>query len=365
MPLVDGQGQSASEKARLLARHGSTLEIAGHIEEALDAYEAASRCDPFCPDAISGQGRCLHEMARVLNAHAGGAIYFTAGLNLLDRAIECFERAVHVNPSADLYLSLALAYDNRFRIEEAEAAYLAAIQIDPNGEDGCEARFNLALIFFMRARGATGAPTDQEALMSRAIELSEEAATVADTIATADHAFAPSAATIHRRLANWYWSRQEFEPAGEHFAGSLRWDPSHHEARAKVAFSKGISIWERFQADPSNVTLVALREAIAELETAKILFNPQDSPNEWASICAHLGTIYAEIHYGDHAGNLQSAISNWQEALRCLAERSDTTQFATWLNMLGIAWRRALFPALGDDLEGALPATITNLPRCA
>jgi tetratricopeptide (TPR) repeat protein len=159
------------------------------------------------------------------------------------------------------YLNLALAYDNRSRLDDAEAAYLNAIRIAPEGQDGCDARFNLALLYFMRAKGAAGKPDPKtvakqpvnESLMSQAIEMSKEAARMADRLAAADPSFAPNAATIHRRLANWYWGRRESELASEHFGFSLKWDPSNGESQAKAAMTRGVAIWQKYNADPHSV----------------------------------------------------------------------------------------------------------------
>ncbi|MCL4748468.1 MAG: tetratricopeptide repeat protein, partial [Burkholderiaceae bacterium] len=158
MPLFEWPKQGRDDRPRQYVLVGRAHEDRGLLPEALQAYEAALRINANYPDALYGQGRSLHGMARLVNAKAGGSIYFKAGLDLLDDAIRTFERLIRIDPAADAYLNLALAYDNRSRLADAEAAYLNAIRIDPDGEDGCDARFNLALLYFMRAKGAAGKP---------------------------------------------------------------------------------------------------------------------------------------------------------------------------------------------------------------
>src|ERR1019366_8809856 len=203
MPLFEWPKPGRDDRPRQYVQAGRALENEGRFPEALNAFEAALRIDPNYPDALYGQGGSLHGMARLVNAKAGGSIYFKAGLDLLDDAIRCFENLVRIDPAADAYLNLALAYDNRSRLDDAEDAYLNAIRVVPEGQDGCDARFNLALLYFMRAKGAAGKPDPKtvakqpvnESLMSQAIEMSKEAARMADRLAAADPRFAPNAAT--------------------------------------------------------------------------------------------------------------------------------------------------------------------------
>ena len=84
------------------ARHA--LERQGRFSEVLQAHEAAVRLNANYPDALYGQGRSLHGMARLVNAKTGRSIYFKTGLDLLDQAIRCFEHLVRNDRAADAYL---------------------------------------------------------------------------------------------------------------------------------------------------------------------------------------------------------------------------------------------------------------------
>jgi CHAT domain-containing protein/tetratricopeptide (TPR) repeat protein len=347
MPLFEWPKQARNDRLRRLVQDGRGLENEGQFEEALKAYEAALRINPNYPDALYGKGGSLHGLARMANAHAEGSIYFKAGLDLLDDAIACFERLIRIDPAADAYLNLALAYDNRSRISDAEPAYLKAIRIDPDGKDGCDARFNLSLLYFMRAKGLAGRPdlktvakqTEDEVLMSQAIELSKEAARIAENIAAVDDTYATNAATIHRRLANWYWKRQESALASKHFDRSLDWDPSNRETQAKAALARGVSLWQSYVANPRSASTRSLEEAIGLLESCKRYFTRQENPDEWANACAHLGRIYFEVQFGDRVGNLEKSIANWQEALAYISVQADPHTYVSWQNQLGIAYK--------------------------
>jgi protein O-mannosyl-transferase len=142
MPLIEWPKRVRDDRLRQFVEAGRALQNQGRFPEALQAYEAALRIDANYPDALYGRGGSLHAMARLVNAKAGGSIYFMAGLDLLDDAIRCYEHLVRIDPAADAYLALALAYDNRSRLDDAETAYLKAIRIAPEGQDGCDARFN-------------------------------------------------------------------------------------------------------------------------------------------------------------------------------------------------------------------------------
>ena len=347
MPLFEWPKQGRDDRPRQLVLAGRALENEGRFSEALKAFEAALRINPNYPDALYGQGGSLHGMARLVNAKAGGSIYFKAGLDLLDDAIQCFEHLIRIDPAADAYLNLALAYDNRSRLDDAEAAYLNAIRIAPEGQDGCDARFNLALLYFMRAKGVAGNPDpktaakqpENQALLSQAIEMSKEAAMMADRLAAADPSFAANAATIHRRLANWYWGRRESELASKHFDFSLSWDPSNGESQAKAAMTRGAAIWQKYKADPRSFSPRTLEEAIKLLEGCKRYFNKQEYRDEWGTVCAHLGGIYFEIQFGDRVANLNKSIANWQEALSCVSAQTNPLVYINFENQLGIAYK--------------------------
>ncbi|HEY6341878.1 MAG TPA: tetratricopeptide repeat protein [Candidatus Acidoferrum sp.] len=101
MPLFEWPKQGRDDRPRQYVQAGRALESEGRFPEALKAYEAALRIDSNYADALYGQGRSLHGMARLVNAKAGGSIYFKAGLDLLDDAIRSFERMVLIDPAAD------------------------------------------------------------------------------------------------------------------------------------------------------------------------------------------------------------------------------------------------------------------------
>jgi tetratricopeptide (TPR) repeat protein len=101
MPLFEWPKQGHDDRPRQLVLAGRALENEGRFAEALKAFEAALRINPNYSDALYGQGGSLHGMARLVNAKAGGSIYFKAGLDLLDDAIRCFEHLVRIDPAAD------------------------------------------------------------------------------------------------------------------------------------------------------------------------------------------------------------------------------------------------------------------------
>jgi tetratricopeptide (TPR) repeat protein len=244
MGLFDKIKGRRDEETVLLAKEHvkqcEALQHAGRIPEALHEAREALRLDPTNADAYYGLGRCCHYIARSQNAQAGGDIYFSAGLDSLDEAIQAFKEVVRLQPqAADAVLNLALAYDNRSLLEDAERCYREAMRLDPDGMDGADAHFNLALLIYFKAIGWAGMkqfPQVFNAMMGdpaleRAFALAETGVKIGQQIVTHNPSYVPNLIQAHRRLGSWYHRHFLGSRAIPHFQALLRLDPKDAEAR--------------------------------------------------------------------------------------------------------------------------------------
>ena len=242
--VADRRDDDATRRARECVARGDDLRNAGQTREALAEYLRAVEFDPNCADAQFGLGGCYHQLAREENGLAGGTIYFRAGLENLTLAVAAFEVAANLQPdSADTQLKLGLAHDNASRLEEAERCYRRAIELDPDGMDGADAHFNLALLLYMRARGWAGlkefppyaATRAGDPLAQEAFAEAETAAAVGEKAYLRNPDYLSNLIMVHRRTAKWYRDYLQGAKALEHYRAILRLDPSDAEAKEAVA----------------------------------------------------------------------------------------------------------------------------------
>jgi tetratricopeptide (TPR) repeat protein len=220
---------------------------AGRVRDAVNEYQQALSLHAECWDAHWGLGRCYHDLAGDANRRAGGGIYFSAGLDELDRAIAELEIVVREQPeAADAFLVLGHACDNRGRLEDAERFYRRAIALDPEGMDGADAHFNLALLLYMRAIGWAGLPgvpkgvIDLDSpLLPSAFTEAERGIAVGERVAAKYPEYKPSLVRQHRRYAGWCMQRGWGKTAIEHYQAVLRLDPDNAEARAWLLKAEG------------------------------------------------------------------------------------------------------------------------------
>jgi tetratricopeptide repeat protein len=231
-------------KAREHVRRAQLYHNEKQTRAAIDEYKRALSLDSKPGDAHYGLGRCYHDLARDANMRARGNIYFKAGLEQLDLAITELEIAVRDQPeAADANISLALAYDNRGRLEDAERFYRKAIALDPDGLDGLDAHCNLALLLWMRGLGWAGlkefpgwATVDRESpLMQAALAEADEGIALGERLVLKHPECLPSLIDQHRRYAEWCTKCMWGQRASEHVQAILRLDPKDAEARKWLA----------------------------------------------------------------------------------------------------------------------------------
>ena len=226
-------------RAREHVRRCHEHQHAGRINEALREAQEAIRLDPQNADACSGLGRCFHVLARAENDRAGGNIYFRSGLDKLNHPIAAYEKVIKLQPNAaDGFLSLGLACDNACRLEEAERYYSEAMRLDPDGMDGADAHFNLALLLYMQAIGWAGKKQfpayahlrSSDPILEAAFETAEQSITIGERIVRHDLSYIPSLARMHRAVAGWYDRSLQGSRAISHYQAVLRLNPGDAEA---------------------------------------------------------------------------------------------------------------------------------------
>lgn len=237
----------ASMRAKEHVKRCEALQHAGRMQEALQEAREAVKLDPACADAYYGLGRCYHYFARAENQRAGGNIYFSAGLENLDRAISAFEEVVRLQPrAADGHINLALAYDNCSRLVDAERCYREAIRLDPDGLDGADACGNLALLLYYRALGWAGLkqfPRFYETVigdpaLEAAFAMAEKEIHIRENVVRRNPNYVPDLIRARRRLGGWYNRFLQGNRALEQFQAILRLDPSDQEAREFVTLAE-------------------------------------------------------------------------------------------------------------------------------
>lgn len=213
---------------------------AGRVRDAMNEYQQALSLHAACTDAHYGLGRCYHDLARDANRRAGGGLYFSAGLDELDRAIAELEIVVRQQPeAADAFLGLGHACDNRARLDDAERHYRRAIALDPEGMDGADAHFNLALLLYMRALGWAGllrfpewVVIDRDSpLLQSAFAEAERGISVGERVIIQYPEYKPNLVQQHRRCAEWCTRCLWESRAIEHYQAVLRLDPENAEVR--------------------------------------------------------------------------------------------------------------------------------------
>ena len=230
---------AAAAKVAQLVKEGQALQHQGRYDDARAPFQEAIKLDENAADAYYGLARCHYERARAENQQAKGNIYFRAGLDDLDRAITAYERLVKLQPrAADGRLGLATAYDNRGRLDDAQREYEAAIQLDPDGMDGADAHFNLALLLYMRVLGLAGLrefpamlqiPIGDPAI-EPAFEVARKGIAIGQQFAS-ERSYIPNLVNQHRRLAQWYDRFRQGSRAIEQYQAVLGFVPDDHEAR--------------------------------------------------------------------------------------------------------------------------------------
>jgi len=231
-------------KARDHVKRCEAHQNAGRISEALTEAIAAVRLDPESADGYYGLGRCNHALARAENERAGGNIYFRAGLDKLEQALIAYRRLIVLQPSAaDGFLSLGLASDNACKAQDAEKYYKEAIRLDPDGLDGVDARFNLALLLYMQALGWAGLKAFPQSFrlsvtdsrLVRSFDLAEEAIRLGEGRLQRDPDYRQELVRKHTILAGWFDRIKRKDRALAHYKAVLRLSPDDAEAKDRVS----------------------------------------------------------------------------------------------------------------------------------
>ena len=116
-----------SRDARNLNELGIELQLAGHMDEALDAFDRAILLDPRFAAAYANRGIALSDLRR------------------LNEAVESYRQAISEDPlSADTHVCLGNALAELGRHEQALESYRQAVGLRP---EYAEAHFNLGVTF--------------------------------------------------------------------------------------------------------------------------------------------------------------------------------------------------------------------------
>ncbi len=139
-------------------KRGRVLRDQGDLDGAIEAYKRALAIDPDYADAHYSLGYAYHLKAarmnpahpRDLNTSQPVQTYLKKwkyGIPELQLAIKEFKEVIRLQPrAADAHFKLGVVYDNKGDYERACAEYRRAIELDPKGLDGQDARSNLALV---------------------------------------------------------------------------------------------------------------------------------------------------------------------------------------------------------------------------
>jgi len=149
-----------SEIAADALRRAGELHDEERWEEAIEAYREALGTEPDDASIHYNLGLALHETGRraAAMAHYRDAIrlrpdHAATHLNLgtalyendqLEEAVETFLKAVAMDPQADAYYNLGLAYQDLGHYPEAINAFQKYLQFDQDSDWAAEARDNIA-----------------------------------------------------------------------------------------------------------------------------------------------------------------------------------------------------------------------------
>ncbi len=238
------KGRRDDETKRLVSEYtarGREYIRVGKYSEGLAELEKAIKLDPNCADAYYSKGFAYQDLARAENQRAGGNIYFSAGQEYLQQAINAFKETTRIQPNAaDAHYTLGLAYDNLCQFEEAERCYRNAIRIDPEGIDGADAYFNLSLMMYMKAIGWLGLKQtpgffmlvgEQYVQRDEAIQIAEKGIEICEKLVLTKPQFMPDLVKHHRRLANWLDRAGKGSEAIIHFQRVWQLAPGDPEVR--------------------------------------------------------------------------------------------------------------------------------------
>jgi tetratricopeptide (TPR) repeat protein/peroxiredoxin len=182
--------------------------------------------------------------------------YFTYGVAYLqyqyfDQALDCFERAVAINPSqSGAYYNIGLIYLNKNLLDKAQANLEKAVEIDPadanawnnlgvvSGEKG---DYDAAQRYFEKTLALR--PNHLLAVQNlvKLYVYKDRKDDALRILRAAVHA-EPSSAQLHVELGMFLAGRGELNQAGEQFATALRFDPKSAPAlngRGAIALQQG------------------------------------------------------------------------------------------------------------------------------
>src|ERR1051326_2017148 len=203
---------------------GVSLFKADKLADAEPHFANAVRIKGNYPEALVNLGLCRER----------------AGLT--NEAIDLYERAVRVRPTASAYYNLANVLSKQEQLQKAEANYRAALELKP---EFAEALYNYAALLAKQGRidDAAGKyaaalklkPDYADVHLSFGALLAEqqkwnEAITEFNAALRSD----PSNANTHFNLGAAYQAKGEFDQAAKHFAEACRLRPDDVEARENL-----------------------------------------------------------------------------------------------------------------------------------
>jgi tetratricopeptide (TPR) repeat protein len=127
---------------------------------------------------------------------------------------------------------------------------------------------------------------------------------------------------------------------------------SRERVRAAIYSELGYAYQRRIEGDQADNT----DRAIAALEAALKLFDPNDPPKSRGDAHHNLATAYTRRIHGDAAGNFDQAVAHIEAALQIFTRENTPLEWARAQVTLGIAYDRRIEGDKTDNVERAIAA---------
>lgn len=197
---------AADLSVEALYQQGESFIQSGKLGEAIASFRRMlekAKSEKTLPPAINklyNLSIAIHNGASQKNSQAGGNLYYSAGLAELDAEIAILEMLLEYDPkAADIWQGLGTAYDNACQCEKAESYYRKAVELDPAGIIGADARMNLGILAMNTAKTVQATTTDGRKVTVPMAGLKRE-----QLFPTADSTLA-----IHSNSASPHWKTAE------------------------------------------------------------------------------------------------------------------------------------------------------------
>ena len=335
------------------------LDRAEHLEEALEAYQAALEVWDHPPDAGSSKwAQTLHAMATTFRYRVRGE-----RADNLKRALRLYRKALTVRTEKDHPLEWAETQQNMGNawlempigsraknVEKGIQCYKAALKVrtrQVTPDLWAQTIHNLALAYIEHPGG------DRAENLERAIQICQD---VSETRSLEKHPLDWGRSQV--ALGNAYGTRLQgdrtdnLERAIHCYQGALDALPRelYPADWARAHYNLAVTYRHRLVGDEAD----NLGQAITHYRQALMVYTLQAYPMEWAHVQTGLGNTYCQPAVGQRATSLEQAIACYQAALTVRTRDNDPTGWATIQNNLGNACADRVLGQQADNQEQAI-----------